>query len=123
MHELSVCRALIAQVEKAARQHGAAGVKTVRVRIGPLSGVEPGLLEQAFPLASRGTVAEGAQLAIERPPVRVRCQNCGADSDAAPNRLLCRECGSPRTRLASGDEMLLTGVELKLPDLSGLGDF
>lgn len=39
MHELSVCRALIAQVEKTARQHGAAGVKTVRVRIGPLSGV------------------------------------------------------------------------------------
>jgi hydrogenase nickel incorporation protein HypA/HybF len=112
VHELSVCRALIRQVDEVVRQHRAAGVKAIRLKIGPLSGVEPGLLEQAFPLASKDTVAEGARLVVERPSVRVNCQSCGADSDAAPNRLLCGQCGSPRTRLVGGDELLLAGVEL-----------
>jgi hydrogenase nickel incorporation protein HypA/HybF len=45
--------------------------------------------------------------------VRVRCTRCGADCEAAPNRLLCGACGDYRTRLASGDEMLLASLELE----------
>lgn len=112
MHELSVCRALIARLEETAKEHRASGIAVVRLRIGPLSGVEPALLEQAFPFAAAGTAADGAQLSIERPPLRVQCENCGAETDAAPNRLLCGQCGDWHTRLTSGDEMLLTGVEL-----------
>lgn len=112
MHELSVCQALIAQVADIAAAHGARGVKTVRLQIGPLSGVEAALLEHAYPLASAGSVSESAQLIVERLPVRVRCQDCGAESEATVNRLLCDACGSYRTQLISGDEMLLASVEL-----------
>jgi len=112
MHELSVCQALIVQVQNVARQHGVAVVKTVNVRIGPLSGVEPDLLARAFPLAAAGTVAEAAQLVIESLPIRVRCDKCGAETAAEPNRLVCGECGDWHTRLLSGDEMLLASVEL-----------
>lgn len=113
MHELSVCQALIAQVEDIARQHQAAAVTAVNVRIGPLSGVEPGLLEQAFPLASAGTVAQASRLVIEKLPVRVRCDTCGAETAAEANRLVCGSCGDWHTRLVSGDEMLLASVELE----------
>jgi hypothetical protein len=41
---------------------------------------------------------------------------CGAESEAAPNRLLCAACGSHHTRLVSGDELLLAQVELAVPD-------
>ena len=45
-------------------------------------------------------------------PVRVRCEQCGAETDALPNRLLCGACGDFRTQLLSGDEMLLASLEL-----------
>lgn len=116
MHELAVCQSMIAQVEEIAGSHGAARVVRVEVRIGPLSGVEPDLLADAFPFACAGTVAEGAVLAIERLPVRVVCTGCGNESEAAVNRLVCGACGDFRTRVIGGDELLLARVELETPD-------
>ena len=112
MHELSVCQALISQVEGIARQHRATAVHRINVHIGPLSGVEPDLLLQAFSLASAGTVAQDSRLDIERLPIRVHCESCGADTGAKLNKLVCGACGDWHTRLVSGDEMLLASIEL-----------
>jgi hydrogenase nickel incorporation protein HypA/HybF len=112
MHELSVCNALLEQVERVARQHGASRVSSIVLRIGPLSGVEPDLLRRAYPLASAGTVAEDANLVIEHSDVVVLCGECGAESIVRPNRLLCEHCGDYRTRMISGDELILQRVEL-----------
>jgi len=103
---------MLAQVARIAVEHGASAVTGVVVRIGPLSGVEPALLAQAFPLARAGTVAEHAEMRIESTGVRVRCEGCGAETDAAPNRLLCGACGDYHTQLLSGDELILASVEL-----------
>ena len=111
MHELSVCQALIDQVEQVARQQQAERVICIELSIGVLSGVEPQLLEQAYPLAAAGSVAQDAELRIESTPVRVHCDQCNRDSNVAANRLLCGHCGNWRTTLVGGDEMLLTRVE------------
>ena len=112
MHELSVCLALMQQVETIAAQHGASRVTSISLKIGPLSGIEPALLENAFPLAAGGTVAAEARLLIEHSDIVVRCTACGARSTVAANRLLCATCGDFRTNLESGDEMLLASLEL-----------
>ncbi|WPL19568.1 Hydrogenase/urease nickel incorporation protein HypA [Thiorhodovibrio winogradskyi] len=116
MHELSICLSLLDQVKAIAAEHRARGVTLIRLRIGPLSGVEPQLLANAYPLAAAGTIAEHARLAIDSAAVRVRCRDCGADSEASPNRLLCAACGSYRTELIAGDEMLLASLELDLEE-------
>jgi len=110
MHELSICLALVAQVERLAERHAANGVEQIRVAIGPLAGVEADLLARAFPLAAAGTSTEGAELVIVTGPVVVRCTKCDAETQVAPNRLLCGRCGDFRTRLLRGDEMLLEQV-------------
>ena len=46
-------------------------------------------------------------------PVRVLCKQCGAETRAEINRLVCGECGAWQTQLVSGDEMLLASVELE----------
>ena len=120
MHEMAISLALIEQVERIAADHGARGVSVIRVSIGPLSGVEADLLERAFPLAAAGTRAEGARLDIEPVDVVVRCGQCGAESPARANRLLCAECGDYRTHVVSGDEMLLQRVELDVPAAASL---
>lgn len=112
MHELSVCQALLAQVEQVARDNAAHSVDKVVLRIGPLSGVEPRLLQDAFPIARAGTVAAAAELVIEELPLTVHCQSCGAETAATPNRLVCGACGDWHTQLISGDELLLASVEL-----------
>lgn len=117
MHELSVCQNMLAQVSEVATRHRARGVTGIRVQIGPLSGVEPRLLAQAFPLASAGTIAEGAALTLEELPVRVQCETCGRESEASANRLTCGACGDWHTRLIGGDEMLLASVELETPTI------
>jgi hydrogenase nickel incorporation protein HypA/HybF len=112
MHELSICRALIGEIEALADRHQARGVAQVRLRVGPLAGVEPALLRSAFPAAAAGTRAAGAVLVIDAAPLRVACDACAAHSDARPNLLSCAVCGDWRTRLVSGDELMLESVEL-----------
>ncbi len=111
MHELSVCQALITQVEAVAKQHHAIEVRAIRVQIGPLAGVEPDLLQHAYLVARAGTLAQDARLVIDRLPIRVHCDRCGKDSQATASSLVCLHCGDWHTRLASGDEMLLASVE------------
>jgi hydrogenase nickel incorporation protein HypA/HybF len=117
VHELSICQAMLTQVEGIAREHSAQSVTRITLRVGSLSGVDPELLRHAFPLASAGTVAEGAELCTETLPLRVHCRTCGAQTEAAANRLLCGVCRDYRTDLVSGDELLLASVELA----TGLG--
>jgi hydrogenase nickel incorporation protein HypA/HybF len=116
VHELSLCQGLIDQVESLARVHSARAVTRIDVQIGPLSGIEIPLLKQAFIFARAGTVADNAALETESLPVRVHCKTCSAESEAAPNRLICGYCGDWHTELISGDEMLLTSVELELEE-------
>jgi hydrogenase nickel incorporation protein HypA/HybF len=111
MHELSVCLALLQQVEEIAAKNNAVAVDRIVLKVGPLSGVEPDLLQNAYPLAVAGTIAEHAELVIERSGVIVQCTQCEAESKVPPNRLLCSECGDYRTRLVSGDEMILQRME------------
>ena len=110
MHELAICQALIAQVADVAREQKAASVTDIYVRVGPLSGVESPLMQNAFPIAAAGTVANDANLHLEAAPIRVRCEECSEESDARMNRLVCAACGDWRTTLISGDELILQRV-------------
>jgi hydrogenase nickel incorporation protein HypA/HybF len=118
MHELAICQSLMDQVESIAAERNAQSVTSIVIAMGPLSGVEAALLKNAYPIASAGTVAENAELIIEYLPIRVKCSQCGSESDALPNKLICKQCGDWRTTLLSGDEMMLMRVELEKPKQS-----
>ena len=112
MHELAICQSLIDQVEDIAQERKAQSVIVIVIGIGALSGVESQLLINAYPIASAGTVAEDAELVIEHLPIKVKCTQCGSESEALPNKLICKQCGDWRTTLISGDELMLMSVEL-----------
>ncbi len=116
MHELSVCLALLDKVQQIATEHGATRVTRIEVKLGPLSGVEAPLLENAYPLAAAGTIAESAEFSIDVVPIRVHCSQCDAESEAEANNLICRACGDYRTKVVSGEDLLLQRVELETPD-------
>jgi hydrogenase nickel incorporation protein HypA/HybF len=111
VHELALCQGLMAEVDRVARTQHASAVHCVRVAVGALSGVEPGLLERAFHIARAGTVAHLARLQLEVLPARVACDACDVQAEVPANRLLCPACGTWRVRLTGGEELLLTQVE------------
>jgi hydrogenase nickel incorporation protein HypA/HybF len=112
MHEYSVVRALIDRVEQEARARGAQAVHHLTVRLGEVSGVEPGLFASAYELAREGTLCAGAELAIERAPAAWECRACGRPI-AAGAVLRCASCGKP-ARLRGGDEIVLERIELEV---------
>lgn len=110
MHELAVCQALVEAVTSIAADERARTVTDIHVSIGPLSGVESELLQNAFPLAAAGTVAGAAVLHLSIQAVKILCERCGTETEVAANRLVCDHCNNWRTRLISGDELLLERV-------------
>lgn len=65
MHEMSLLRGLMAQIDDIARKNAAKRVRVVRLKLGPLAHIEPDHLREHFIEAARGTVAESARLEIE----------------------------------------------------------
>lgn len=63
-HERSLLSGLLTRVEKIARAEDASGVTRVTVRLGVLAACSPEHLREHFVEAVRGTVAEGAELAV-----------------------------------------------------------
>jgi len=112
MHEMSICQALMDQVEQIAIEKGASRVDSIVLSIGPLSGVEPELLSRAYEISRAGTVAENAELEIETGPIMVECRKCGASGEAGVSRLVCPSCGDWQVNLTQGDELLLLRLEV-----------
>ncbi len=62
MHEKALMEDLLRELESRARAEGAVRVTRVRVRLGVLSHFTPEHFREHFEGASRGTIAEGAEV-------------------------------------------------------------
>jgi hydrogenase nickel incorporation protein HypA/HybF len=113
MHELSLMKSLLEQVRHVAREHAATQIKEIRVTLGPLSGVEPLLLESAFASRAFGEIFEGARLTIDTVPLTIQCEACGRSSTLAEFDFHCPQCGSPATEVTAGDAVILQQVVLE----------
>ena len=65
MHEMSLLRGLITQIDSIAGENQARRVSVVRLKLGPLAHIEPDHLREHFVESARGTIADGARLEIE----------------------------------------------------------
>lgn len=109
MHEMALAQSVVdITVEHAA----GAKVRTIRLSIGALSHVEPRALEFGFEVVAKGTVAEGATLAIDRPPGLAWCTDCSATVEVTGHGEPCPRCGGYKWMLTSGDEMRVVELEV-----------
>lgn len=113
MHEFSIVQSLLSLVEEYAKREGAKRVESITVIVGPMSGVEPHLLRLAFDTFKEGTIAEGAQLHLERAPIKVYCEECKSEYEKEELNLLCPVCQKPG-RFVGGDELFLKSIEMEV---------
>lgn len=111
MHELGIAGEILSAALAEAGRHGAARVLSVTVRVGVLRGIVPDHLRFLFGHMARGTIAEGAVLAIEDEPVRVACPACGTIASGSIV-LSCPACGREEIRLDGGDALSVVSLDI-----------
>jgi hydrogenase nickel incorporation protein HypA/HybF len=117
MHEESLIRSLLRQVEDIARQHQAVAVDEIQVEVGPLSGVEPLLLQDAFERLKDSLSWSGAKLSVQEIGLDVLCTSCNNESQLKDFRFVCCACGSTELQVLRGDAFRLLNVNLQVDDL------
>jgi hydrogenase nickel incorporation protein HypA/HybF len=113
MHESSLVRCLLEQVRQACEPAPLAEIEEVVVSIGPLAGVEPLLVASAFDFVTRDTCLKQARLRIECVPLGLVCESCGSEWERDEIDFACPTCSSNRTRVLSGEGMILRHIVLK----------
>ena len=112
MHELSIAESVLEIVEAAAQRNDATRVGAIRLEIGALSCVDPAALRFCFDAVTRGSIAEGAQLAIDTTRGMAWCMPC---SEAVPLAALgeaCPRCGGYQLQVTQGDAMRVKDIEV-----------
>src|SRR6478736_2154828 len=115
MHELSIAHGLVeAACEALSRCEPApAGVRSVLIRIGALSGVVPSALEFCYELTVDGTPLAGSRLVVDEQPVVVFCPCCLENRTLEdPSQFRCPICQSSTPELVHGRELELVSMEL-----------
>jgi len=115
MHELPVTENILKVVLRHAGEARAARVVGISLRIGELSDIIEEWLQRYFDYLSRGTLAEGAVLRIERVPVIFRCEGCGTSFPVKVREvrdILCPSCGGGKASLVSGREFFIKNIEV-----------
>lgn len=110
MHEFSLTRSLLTQVAEIVRGEGGGTVREIRIRCGPLSGVEPLLMREAFEILRREGPMADAKLRIIEEGLSARCDGCGGAFEPERFCFVCPHCGSHQTTAVSGDSVVIESV-------------
>ncbi len=112
MHELSLVRSLMAQVDALVTSNGGGTLRRVRVEIGPLSGVEATLMASAWEQLCAAGGRGGATLEIVEVPLVAHCRKCNLPFQPVRFRFHCPTCGGAETETVSGDGVILHSIVL-----------
>ena len=121
MHEYSLVRSLLRQVRQVlSEQQPGHALQRVNVSIGPLSGVEPELVEIAFGQLVGSFGFPDAKLSIVRTSLEACCIECEDRFSVQSFKFQCPSCRSRDVRVTSGEDFRLidlTVVENGCPSL------
>ena len=110
MHELSLCHS-IGQI--VSRHAGDRPVAVVHLQVGALRQVVPDTLVYCWGVVNEGTVCEGSVLDIDHVAASIACDDCAAETELHEMRMACGSCGSTAVRVTTGEELLVTSIELQ----------
>lgn len=126
MHEFSAACSIVDTAVEAAKNNNATKIIVVNVAVGEFTFLIPEQLIFNFEIASKNTIAEGADLRVKSVKGRLHCSDCGfegesqVDSDipqqlAAFAPMKCPKCGSSSTSITGGKDFIITNIEAEIP--------
>lgn len=112
MHEMAIATEARDLILRTAKAHGASKVLSAKMLVGDMSCVEVQTLELAFEIVTKGTIAEGCRLEIERVPVLLRCVTCGQEGEFDPFSP-CTKCSGFGYQVLRGREVRVESIEVE----------
>ncbi len=111
MHELGITENILSIVLSHAKEEGANRISKVTLKFGEMTQIVDESIRFHFDILSKDTIAEEAELVIERIPIRVRCSKCGETKEASDYNFICPSCGNICVEFVSGKEMFVDAIE------------
>ena len=111
VHELSLCNSILSIVDRAALGRE---VETVHVDLGRFRQVVPETLVYCWGLVTATSPLASSELAIHPIDITLGCRACG--SETVPDKelvLVCGSCGSGDVSMLTGEEFMITSLDLK----------
>lgn len=114
MHELSLCQSILAIADRAREGRP---VSVVHLQVGRFRQVVPETLVYCWSLVTEDTGLAGSRLEVDHVPLVLDCADCGRRTTIADALLLtCGSCGSGAITVVTGEELLVTSLDLATPD-------
>ena len=112
MHELGIVFYIIDDVKEVAAANAVTSVRRVTLDVGEVSGVVPELLQDAWRWAcAREELMDGCELEVVEQQAVTLCESCGQEYPTVEHGKVCPRCGSERTYLKSGREVMIREIE------------
>lgn len=113
MHELSIAQSVIEIVEDNIKSQPSSKVRTVFMKVGKMSNVLVDSLVFGFDSLISGTELEGAKLEVEEIPLKIKCNECLAETELERFTFMCTKCKSTKVEIISGNELTVSEIELE----------
>jgi hydrogenase nickel incorporation protein HypA/HybF len=115
MHEFGIANSIIDAVRAESKLRSGVAVRTVGLRVGRASGVDPDSLSFCFDALVQGSDLDPLKLEIEMTPILQECPRCEREFEVTDFDFSCPTCGEPRTARKGGFELDLAYMEVEEP--------
>lgn len=112
MHEMAIAEGILDIALDYAARNQAQKIQCISLRLGEMSGVETDALQFCFAALTKGTIAETAELKLNKIPLVGRCRECGKETQIEHYNFLCPHCDSGQLEILSGRELQVEYLEV-----------
>lgn len=111
MHEIYLVRNILNTVEELFPDTPPEKIKSIHIRAGEMSNVQPILMKNAFQaVVQEDPRYQRATLEVEVTPILIHCMECDKTTQVKNYTFVC-ECGRPSKNIIQGDELQLSDVD------------
>ena len=112
MHEMSLMESIVEIACETAVKNNAAKVTVIKIDVGILSHVNPEALLFCYDAIRRGSIAEEAELVINRVAGEGWCLDCAKTVPLTERFGACPECGQYHVQITAGEELKVRELEV-----------
>jgi len=111
LHEYALVSSIFGILNEKIKEYNVNKVKQVKLMVGDMTGVEDMTMKSCFEIVAKDTPVEGADLIIQRIPVKAQCTNCNHEFIVHGWDYKCPQCNKTGVRIIAGKELYIESIE------------